>query len=579
MKPRPGKPGARARALSDPRPESEARDERAESAKPVTRIASQRRIQLPELFEHDDRPAEEAVIETPAEERCVLLVTRSPALKNFLAPIFRREGCAAVVASTRDEVALALSEQPVSHILVAQDLVESFSTWITEGGLASAGAEVSVLGPVSTTLMDNPVSYGKMFRALMATVQLLSDERAAAANGSAPYALIARDVAEMCKTFGLRRVACDGTQVAAWLLIPPVAGTAAPFRDLARSITTARTLNFPWRIDAMLERMRSFYAGQNHPVASGASSGEVDIAAQILALAWYRHAVVPAGALGPVSEAEERNSRQRLRAVAGRLASIEVVEAYIRLLESSGQAVDAGKRQLVVVISNNEDVARDLSASFGRLGLRVVHKRTMADARPYCEQLPPSAVMVDFAALGMEAARLSVVLRLIPGLLMYALVDAADPSVTLDLIDMGFDDVLAPPHDFGIISARITRSVRQAKRSTSRDTHTGFRGTFGALSFVDLVQSLGQSRKSVRIELTRTDGEAAMVHLDQGRLVHARTGEVQGVEAVYHVITWGDDGTFMVVPVDTFPSPNITESLESVLMEGCRRYDESHAIR
>jgi len=86
--------------------------------------------------------------------------------------------CAAVVASTRDEVALALSEQPVSHILVAQDLVEAFSSWITEGGLASAGAEVSVLGPVSTTLMDNPVSYGKMVRALMATVQLLSDERA-----------------------------------------------------------------------------------------------------------------------------------------------------------------------------------------------------------------------------------------------------------------------------------------------------------------------------------------------------------------------------------------------------------------
>jgi DNA-binding response OmpR family regulator len=538
-----------------------------------------RRIELPELFTAEDRPAEETVVEAPADERCVLLVTCSPALKNFLVPIFRREGCSALVASTRDEVALALSEQPVSHILVAQDLVESFSTWISEGGLASAGAEVSVLGPVSTTLMDNPVSYGKMVRALMATVQLLSDERAAAANGTAPYALIARDIAELCRTFGLRRVASDGVQLAAWLLIPPVPGTAAPFRDLARSITTARTLNFPWRIDAVLERMRSFYAGQNHPAAAGAQSGEVDIAAQILAMAWYRHAVIPAAAVGPITEADERNSRPRMRAVAGRLASIEVVEAYIRMLESGGQAAEAGKRQLVVAVTSNEDVARDLSASFGRLGLRVVHKRSMADARPYCEQLPPSAVIVDFAALGMEATRLSVVLRLIPGLLMYALVEAADPSVTLDLIDMGFDDVLASPHDFGIISARVTRSVRQAKRSASRDTHTGFRGTFAALSFVDLVQSLAQSRKSVRVELSRTDGEAAMVHLDRGKLIHARAGEVQGVDAVYQVITWGDDGTFMVVPVETFPTANINDAVEAVLMEGCRRFDESHALR
>jgi len=70
-----------------------------------------------------------------------------------------------------------------------------------------------------------------------------------------------------------------------------------------------------------------------------------------------------------------------------------------------------------------------------------------------------------------------------------------------------------------------------------------------------------------------------MVHLEQGRLIHARAGEVQGVEAVYHVITWAEDGTFMVVPIDSFPPPNVTDSIEAVLMEGCRRYDESHAIK
>jgi len=540
---------------------------------------SMRRIQFPELFEPDRETPANDPAEAPPLERCVLLVTRSPALKNFLVPVFRREGCQTLVASTREEVSLALSEHAISHILVAQDLVDSFSGWIAAGGLASAGTEVSVLGEVSTTLLDNPTSYAKMFRAVMACAQMLSDERISRLSASAPYSLITRDIVDLCKTFGLRRLATDGTQIAAWLLLPPVPGSAAPFRDLARSVATARSLNFPWRVDVLLERMRSFYAGQAHPAGPDVRTHEGDIAAQILALAWYRHAVIPASAVGPAGAAEERNSRQRLRAVAGRLASVDVVEAYVRLLEATGQEADAGKRQIVVVVTTNEDVARDLSASFGRLGLRVVHKRMMEEARPYCEQLPPAALIVDFAALGMEAVRLSVVLRLIPGLLMYALVDAVEPAVTLELIDMGFDDVLPPPHDFGVVAARITRSARQAKRSTVRDSHAGFRGALVALSFVDLVQSLAQSRKSVRVELTRGDGEAAMVHINEGRLVHGRAGTLQGAEAVYRVITWGDDGTFMVVPIDNFPAANIDDAVEAVLMEGCRRFDESHALR
>ena len=100
-----------------------------------------------------------------------------------------------------------------------------------------------------------------------------------------------------------------------------------------------------------------------------------------------------------------------------------------------------------------------------------------------------------------------------------------------------------------------------------------------ALSFVDLVQSLAQSRKSVRVELSRNDGEAAMVHLERGRLIHGRAGTLQGVEAVYRVITWGDDGSFTVVPIDAFPAANISDAVEAVLMEGCRRFDESHAVR
>jgi hypothetical protein len=526
------------------------------------------RIELPELFDAETEetpPAAEPG--SPEQDRAVLLVARSPALKDFLVPIFKREGRKIFSVTSRDEIELVLAEEAIGHVLVAQELVEEFSKWVSDGVGAPVGVEVSVLSSVSGTLLDNPASYSKMLRAVFSAVQILAEDRLAHAGVSAPYALVTRDVRDLAKVFGLRRLATDGVQVAAWLLTPAPPATPAPFRDLARSIAQARALAFPWRIDVLLEKTRALFAGEERPTA-GDTLQEVEVAAQILAIAWYRHAV----GVGDTPE-ETAAVKGRLRAAVGRVASLEVVEAYVRMLESAG--ADSERRQ-VVVVSVADDIVKEMSPRFGRMGLPIVHKHSMADARPFCESTPPVAVLVDFTTLGMEAARLSVVLRLIPNLLLYAIVESSDPAVTLDLIDAGFDDVLAPPLDWDVIAARVSRAARGLARKQARES-VGFRGTFNSFSFVDLVQSLSQSRKSVRVDLLRGDGEGAVIYMDSGRLVHGRAGSFAGNDAIYRVITWGDDGSFTVEPVSTFPVANISDATEAVLMEGCRLLDESHA--
>ena len=525
------------------------------------------RIELPELFEvASDEQSQASEPAAPEVNRAVLLVTRSPAFKNFLVPVFQREGRETFAASSREEIDLIISEQTIGHILVSQDLVEEFSKWMADGAGAPVGVEISVLSSVSGTLLDNPASYSKMLRALFSAVQIMAEDRLAHAGVSAPFALVTRDVRDLAKVFGLRRVATDGVQVAAWLLTPTPPATPAPFRDLGRSIAQARALAFPWRIDTLLEKTRALFAGEERPTA-GATLHEIDVAAQILAIAWYRHAVVGEG------PEETAAVKGRLRAAVGRVASLEVVEAYVRMLESAG--ADSERRQ-VVVVSLNDDMVKEMSPRFARMGHPVVQKNSMADARPYCEATPPVAVLVDFATLGMEAARLSVVLRLIPNVMLYAIVDSSDPAITLDLIDAGFDDVLAPPLDWDVVAARVSRSARGMARKQARES-VGFRGTFASFSFVDLIQSLSQSRKSVRVDLLRGDGEGAVIYLDSGRLVHGRAGAHAGNDAIYRVVTWDDDGSFTVEPVSTFPVANISDPTEAVLMEGCRLFDESNA--
>lgn len=103
----------------------------------------------------------------------------------------------------------------------------------------------------------------------------------------------------------------------------------------------------------------------------------------------------------------------------------------------------------------------------------------------------------------------------------------------------------------------------------------GFAGSLGALSFIDLLQALAQASKTVHIHLAGTHDERAEVYLRRGRMVHAECGSESGVDAIYRIIGWGDDGTFSVEPTKEFPIDNIFEANEVILMEGCRLMDEA----
>ncbi len=82
----------------------------------------------------------------------------------------------------------------------------------------------------------------------------------------------------------------------------------------------------------------------------------------------------------------------------------------------------------------------------------------------------------------------------------------------------------------------------------------------------------------MRISLIRSNGEQAVIYLDQGNLVNASSGQLQGSDAICRVITWEEDGEYTVQPAAEFPTANISLPLESILMEGCRVLDESRAL-
>ncbi|TVP47445.1 MAG: DUF4388 domain-containing protein [Gemmatimonadales bacterium] len=543
-------------------------------------------VHLPELFappggDAEGGEAEGGLKESETTRRRVLMVTPGAQRRSFLPAIFAREGWDLVVADGFDEVAAALRGGDFEAVLVDAERDESFRMWARGGKLPALPRQVGVFPSVSEALLANPVPYRELIRSLRAMVEALADTRTRDRETPPPYGLLARDAEALARIEGLPVVVSDGLHLAIHLLVPPrppgavpgASGVRGPFEGFPASRELAVRLRFPWPVEGVLDAALALFLGARTPEPPGRVNPEVVRAAQILSLVWFHHILAPAG------ESTEGDAALQMRTVlrqaATRLASLDLVEKFLRVIEDRRASGDVGEVAQVLLVGGERVV--ELGSRLARAELRPVVTRDLMDAQAMAERRPPAAILVDQAAVPGHVDHFARVAKLDAALLLYVVTDSADPAVTLGLLDVGFDDVFSPPHDFDLVAARVSRAIasRSRVRSAFRARGGDFSATFEAFSFLDLAQALGHGLKSVRVELARpTDGEEAVLYLERGRPVHAVAGSRTGPEAIYRIIAWEEDGEFTVHPESDFPPATIHDSLESLLMEGCRLLDE-----
>lgn len=532
-------------------------------------------VELPELFpsEPDEDPSE-----TPAPTRNVrtrlLMVTEGAAHRNFLPPVLLKEGYDLTVVSGVDDLREALQAGAYAQVLVARPLWDSVSEWIRSGRIPTPEAEVTMFPSVAGALRENPAPYDVVVRGLRASTEALAMARSASTGSPAPYGLMAEDLEALAKRYGLRRLARDGIHLGLHLLLPArgveEAG-AGPFGDFPTSLEHASALRFPFALDTLLGVCHALFRGRVKPDSPGRWGEELHLAAQMMALVWYRHTAV--------SQSEESQGAAvgpALRGEAGALAGLELIEVYLRIISDRGESAAEGDQRDVLLLGGDR-LQRTLASRLRRMGCRTLDASGVADAHTMIERSAPVAVIVDD---DLPNADVQAFCREATGtheVLVFVLTDSSEAARTLGLLDAGASDVFGPPHDLDLVAARISRAVRGRARTGGRATTGGgdFSASFEIFSFLDLVQTLSHSRKTARISLRRGDGEEATVFTHHGRMVHAVAGDLLGEEAVYHVISWEDDGAFVVHPEDEAPAPTIHVATDAVLMEGCRKLDES----
>lgn len=535
---------------------------------------ARRGVSLPELFGWDMDEGESAVQDPgPAAARPALLVSASAAKKNFLPPLLKTEAWSLHTASSLDEVRQALDRADWDAVIVSEEMEGAFSGWVDEGLIPRPPCEVVALAGVGDALLANPVPYDATMACLQQAVHALADARCAALGTSAPYGLVARDLQVLGQAAGLPRVVRDALDVAAHLLLP---GDKDPFDDFVASLELAAHLRFPWRLDSLLAVCHDLCTGKVR--ADGAEDeaatgdDETLLAAQILALVWFRHNYLAGRTEGTDPDVALRAG---LKKVTGRLASNELVELYLRTLADRGGEVDDASVGPVLLVGGDR-IQRALVPALKRIGLEPTSVPDLAKAQDLAERGAASALVVDYDDFPDRVHQFARVTKLGGRVLFFVIADADDPSLVLNLLDAGVDDVFVAGQDHGLIAARVNRALRSRRRTPAGPDgeSSGFAASFEVFSFLDLIQMLGHGRKSVRIEMMN-DGSSATLVMREGTLIHAVLGDETGEEAVYGVIAWEDRGEFTVHQAEDFPEATIAASTESVLMEGCRLLDEA----
>jgi hypothetical protein len=101
-------------------------------------------------------------------------------------------------------------------------------------------------------------------------------------------------------------------------------------------------------------------------------------------------------------------------------------------------------------------------------------------------------------------------------------------------------------------------------------------GTIGEMNLADVVRLFAAGRKTGLLTVAG-HGRQAMVRFHRGSIVHAASGGLQGDDAVLDLFGW-KEGQLTFVPEDRAVPPNVTRTIEELIVEGVRVGDTLHRM-
>ncbi len=230
----------------------------------------------------------------------------------------------------------------------------------------------------------------------------------------------------------------------------------------------------------------------------------------------------------------------------------------------------------ILIADPDPQTARLLAPVLRHRGYQVSAVKNGSRALEVCVLRAPDLVLFDVACPLLDPQTFRQIVRAnphteqLPVLVTGSAELASQPSLR--------DGFLLKPFNADEVLSRIEQLLRRvdAARQTRRGDQ-GMEGTLAQLAVTDLLQVLGQNRKSGRLQLAGPRGNAR-VRLAGGQVAEAQAEGTGGIKALFRLLQW-KEGTFSFVPEESAQPGDIHKSVEELLLEGLRQGDELPALR
>ncbi len=335
---------------------------------------------------------------------------------------------------------------------------------------------------------------------------------------------------------------------------------------------------FPWKALPIIRHHHERYDGGGYP--DGLRAREIPMGARIVAVVDTFVALTSDRTHRDALDAEA--ALQQLIAQAGRQFDPEVVEAFQKVIDKRFATRSPDCKPTVLIADGQKDFRKLLKLRLINEGLEVRETRNCAGALKIMLKNPPDIAIVNIDADPNEAFEMLAELRGDKTLCRLPLVfmtRSSDRVQKLRALREGVDDYVNKDDDIETLVARFQNILTREsiRRDGASRVRRGITGDLENLGLPDIVQTLAMGMKSAHVTVTTADANGS-IWFENGSAVHAQSGDEEGEQAFYKIVTW-TEGEFIIEHGVKTKKNTLTRDTMFLLMEGLRLMDETAASK
>ncbi len=335
-----------------------------------------------------------------------------------------------------------------------------------------------------------------------------------------------------------------------------------------------KTLLHEEEIRTIIHRLRERYDGKGYP--DGLKEKEIPVGSRIISVAdVYVHMIRGARNRKPLKRV---NAMAQLQMNAGSAFDPEIVKAFLEILKQELMRDDRSesKEQILIVDESSKDDL--LKLRLRDEGYRVIASSDVKQALDFIKEKNPDLIIseVDYSEMDgfqfLEYLKKSKETRGIPFVFLSA---KNDSSYIARALRTGAEDYILKPYNLDVLVLKLQRILLRSapEQGLTLRERRGVTGSLLEMGLLEIIQVLGAGNRSAMVELSR-DSENAKIYLEDGQIVSAAYGDLDGEEAFYHIMNW-EDGEFTIHPNVPPPVKNIFTPNDMLLLKGFHKLDES----